>query len=519
MSCFKGTRVRLLNEIASWIASDDPSLAPIYVLDGVAGIGKSTIAKTVAENAAGINTLGASFFFSRNDDKRKTAKTFFSTIAYQLAHYDKDFADEIHEALLRTPHVVTQMPVKQYSTLIAEPLKKYFTVAGNPILIVIDALDECEHDGDTLLKVFADSIKNMPRLKLFITTRPEYHIRNVLDRYHHLKRFHLQDIEKSVVQSDIRLYLDFHLSENQVQDEFPGIQITWKPAEKDMELLIESCGTLFIIASTAVKFILDSKRSDPGKQLSRLLRGLSRQDFSGSKHTTVMDSLYKQILLSAVPDDDDSDNEEEDDWFGHYQIVVGTIVALQYPLPCFALSAVVDLAPDDVKRALCHLYSLVAPTGQDLTFQVHHKSFPDFVTSDSRCARRFLIDLPMRHLELGKRCLKLLDCHLKPNICNLGSRDRFNDNIYLQLRYLTQDRISKEIVYASTHWATHLDRASKLDSEAEHLLERFASEHLLDWLEVLSIIGQVDTAYPSLNRIGKLLVGCVPCCILFDTDG
>lgn len=62
MSCLKGTRVKLLNEIASWIADDDPGLAPIYILDGVAGIGKSTIAKTVAEFAAGINVLGASFF-------------------------------------------------------------------------------------------------------------------------------------------------------------------------------------------------------------------------------------------------------------------------------------------------------------------------------------------------------------------------------------------------------------------------------------------------------------------------
>jgi hypothetical protein len=104
--------------------------------------------------------------------------------------------------------------------------------------------------------------------------------------------------------------------------------------QKDMEVLIGICGTLFIIASTAVKFILDNKRSDPAKQLSRLLKGVSRQDFSGSKYTTAMDSFYTQILLSAVPDDDDDD----DDWFGRYQIVVGTIVALQYPLPCVALS-------------------------------------------------------------------------------------------------------------------------------------------------------------------------------------
>jgi len=37
---------------------------PIYILYGVAGIGKSTVAKTMAERAAKDGTLGASFFFS-----------------------------------------------------------------------------------------------------------------------------------------------------------------------------------------------------------------------------------------------------------------------------------------------------------------------------------------------------------------------------------------------------------------------------------------------------------------------
>ena len=36
-------------------------------------------------------------------------------------------------------------------------------------------------------------------------------------------------------------------------------------------------------------------------QLSRLLKGVARQDFTGSKYTTAMDAFYKQILLAAVP--------------------------------------------------------------------------------------------------------------------------------------------------------------------------------------------------------------------------
>jgi len=379
-----------------------------------------------------------------------------------------------------------------------EPLKAAFAMTGNPVLIVIDALDECEHGGDTILKIFADSITSFPRLKLFITTRPEYHIRIVLDRCHHFKRFHLQDIDKSVVQSDIRLYLDFHLSKEKVRRQLPYLAYAWEPAEEDMRVLVGICGTLFILASTAVRFILDSKQPNPAGHLSRLLKGVSRQDFSGSKYTTAMDSFYSQVLRSAVPDHD------PDDWFVCYQMVVGTIIALQYPLTCRALSTFVE---HDIQCALSHLHSLIPPTGQDLTFRIYHQSFPDFVTSPSRCEKGFLIDLPKGHLHLGKRCLTIMNFHLQPNICKLDSSDRFQDN---RDRHLTQDLISQELAYASTHWATHLAQASKLDGDAEQLLDRFADKHLLAWLEVLSNIRQVDTAYSSLDVVSKLLVSHCP---------
>ena len=51
-----------------------------------------------------------------------------------------------------------------------------------------------------------------------------------------------------------------------------------------------------------------SQRLDPAKQLSRLLKGVARQDF-----TTAMDAFYKQILLAAVPEDSDDDSDDSDD--------------------------------------------------------------------------------------------------------------------------------------------------------------------------------------------------------------
>ena len=63
-SYFEGTRVELIERIMSWLDNGSQS---IYVLQGVAGIGKSTVSKSVAERAAAIGALGGSFFFSRSE--------------------------------------------------------------------------------------------------------------------------------------------------------------------------------------------------------------------------------------------------------------------------------------------------------------------------------------------------------------------------------------------------------------------------------------------------------------------
>lgn len=61
-TCFEGTRVEVISMITSWL--DDPSSARLFWLSGLAGIGKSTIAKTIAHHADVHGILAGSFFFS-----------------------------------------------------------------------------------------------------------------------------------------------------------------------------------------------------------------------------------------------------------------------------------------------------------------------------------------------------------------------------------------------------------------------------------------------------------------------
>ena len=479
----------------------DGSRSPIYVLDGIAGIGKSTVAQTVAERAAALDYLGASFFFSRNEEERKNGKLFFGTIAFQLSLYDHEFATRIGTALEHIPDAATKRLPDQLKSLIIDPLRGARSSRTRPILIVIDALDECEaHNAKEILTLLAIEINQLPFLKVFITTRPELHIRDILRNQRHHERFYLHEIEHSIVETDIRLYLDHQLSGEIVHKALPDFEPAfWEPSRKDTDALVRLAGKLFIIASTAILFILDNKRYNPPSQLQKLLQGVAR-DYSGQNPMNTLDDVYIQILRTAFPDNSD------DDMIKYFQEVVGTIVLLRDPLPCRSLANLLGIKPVSIITTLNHLHSIIAPGSQDQSPRIHHKSFPDFVTDAERCRKdsRFFIAPNERHCKIVEHCFRIMDLHLQQNVCNLGFPERYMGNS--KTRHLVERMVTPELGYACSYWAAHLSEASQGSDHLLRLLDTFAFDHLLHWLEVLSWIGRLDVAYPSLEHAQRFVV-------------
>jgi hypothetical protein len=90
--------------------------------------------------------LGASFFFSRDEAECSNAQKFFTTIAFQLCVYDKKFSQAI-ESVLRDERGIAataQDSHVQLEELILEPLRDIVRLRPQPVLVVVDALDECE---------------------------------------------------------------------------------------------------------------------------------------------------------------------------------------------------------------------------------------------------------------------------------------------------------------------------------------------------------------------------------------
>ncbi|KAG5804203.1 hypothetical protein H9Q74_004901 [Fusarium xylarioides] len=81
--CLPDTRVQLLADIDEWLASFESKT--IFWLNGMAGTGKSTISRTVAQRQSETDCLGASFFFKRGEGSRGNMSKLIPTLARQLA--------------------------------------------------------------------------------------------------------------------------------------------------------------------------------------------------------------------------------------------------------------------------------------------------------------------------------------------------------------------------------------------------------------------------------------------------
>jgi predicted alpha/beta-fold hydrolase len=78
--CMDGTRQTLLAELTAWFENAEPSAPRVFWLNGLAGTGKTTVARTMADWAHQRGRLAATFFFSRNIDATRVPSAIIPTL-------------------------------------------------------------------------------------------------------------------------------------------------------------------------------------------------------------------------------------------------------------------------------------------------------------------------------------------------------------------------------------------------------------------------------------------------------
>ena len=463
----------------------------------MAGTGKSTIARTVARLFADEDQLGASFFFKKGEGDRGTASRFFTTIAKDLMNHVPGLISGIMKAIDTDPAISEKALKDQFEKLILQPLSETKQALPNALklVIVIDALDECEREEDiqAILQLLArtkclESIS----LGIFVTSRPELPIRlgfkQMLNGTY--QDLILHEISNKTIQHDIALFLEHEL---RVISEQRSLPIGW-PSKDQIQALVEMAIPLFIFAATACRYIGD-KRDNPKKRLEIILQ------YQTTNQISKLDRTYLPILKQLFDDEDETDKER---WTSEFREIVGAIVVLESPLSIISLAHLLNVPKEDISCRLDLLHSVLSiSVDENVPIRLLHLSFRDFLLDTQKRGKSpFWVDKRETHKRLVSKCIQLMSSSkgLRQNMCNLmrpeTSRSEINNQII-------DNALSLEVRYACRYWVHHLEQSRGCIRD-EDLVHTFLQKYFLYWLEAMSLMREVSESIRIINSLQSL---------------
>ncbi|WZH45391.1 NACHT domain-containing protein [Fusarium acuminatum] len=497
--CLEGTRVAVLQEIETW--SSNSKSPCICWLPGLAGTGKSTISRTVARDLKG-KSLGASFFFKTGAGNRGDGRFVFSIIAYQLALNFPPIRPHILVAVKEDP-ASAMAPMKvQWQRLFLNPLSKLqLQELGKPLVLVMDALDECEEDDrKQILQLLQTSCP--AALRVFITSRPELDIEGQFTSYQQShQQIVLHRVDIGTIEKDITAFLkhnvrDFVSEYNQCHPQkHLQMEAKW-PGNTRFQLLVQRSLPLFIAAATFIRMIKDRHWiKSPDYKI----------DFIIHESTTVnslYEALYRPVLgliLGGCPEEDRGRVAES------FVDVVGSLIFLGSPLSVTALANILELDAREFMGQIDPLRYVIDVPSDDGKIQLFHLSFRDYLLSNS--AGELQVDEAKCHAKLASRCIKLLKAKLKTNICGLASPGMRIQEIDPAI---VDKYLPTEVQYACLYWAFHLMLSGTClgdpnkDNKAKSILD-FLQAFFSNWVEVLCLLRKLDDSFIILDRLQTMV--------------
>ncbi|GAB1525855.1 hypothetical protein RhiTH_009021 [Rhizoctonia solani] len=462
--CTEGTRESLLADLYQW--SDSLDDKPVYLMSGIAGTGKTTIAYSLAKLLEDDSRLGASFFCTRAAASCKDASRIIPSIAYQLARYSTAFQSALCLVLDADPDLGSRNMTTQFKRLLREPLLQVKDKIPKHTVVVLDALDECDNLKATrlLFDLIIRSACELP-IKFFAASRPESRIQLMSSQVNDIVHIsHLHEIESSLVKRDLEVYLHEELA-------------CIKPSQQQINQLAELANNLFVYAATAVRYI----RSDEAGVYSneRLLTILNETKYTSKKFSEI-DELYTTILTSAL-----ENKRLEPEEATRTQALLKTATCIQEPVTIETLASLAGL--DDSSYAfvaLDPLRSVLHVSRHTGLVFVFHASFSDYLFHRERSGR-FFCDKVEQHIAMAHICFELMEKQLRFNICELQSSYIF-DCAVADLEQRIESNISASLTYSCQHWANHLCLVP-ISNHLCTVLHEFLTRRLLFWMEVLNL--------------------------------
>ncbi|KAG1740635.1 hypothetical protein EDB19DRAFT_764162, partial [Suillus lakei] len=440
--CMDNTRVALRENLKQVLNKRDRT--NIW-LNGLAGVGKSSIAFSIAEEMKAAERLAATFFFSHKHAQK--AAPIIPTIAYQLALAFPRIRSDIVAAIERDKMLLSSAKSRkdQMHELVVKPLQT-LRFRETPYTIVIDALDESisADEAARLVTLLTETLAgpDLPNIHLIFTSRPEAHIRAAM--HSGVCEILLTTRDEDTIQ-DVRYFLRASLDD--IQKSRPAIfgqpPTPW-PSDDEFEKLAFKAGGLFVYAAMAINFI-SAAHHHPKQRLDLLLR-------EKSTVSADIDQLYRQIIATS------------EDPIAHCRMLA-SIIHLWKPLPLTTLRHLFH-ADQESFVVMLEAFSpvILNPPDGIGNVEIYHASLSDFMNDPLR-SKEYHVNNARAHEHLACCCLDFF----------VRKEPMKPDDQWFALSSHTSWG------YPSRYWARHLPQAYP-SSKLRNLLALFTETTLRRWV-------------------------------------
>ncbi|QRV93089.1 hypothetical protein RhiJN_21107 [Ceratobasidium sp. AG-Ba] len=501
-ACMSGTRKEILQDVSEWCkrpptSSGSSTHENVLWIYGQAGLGKSSIANSIAEELDSVGWLAASFFCKRDDPDRCNARRILSTIIFGLAERHPVYADAVREVLEHGSLVYNAPVHTQFNKLVKNIIgSPGFSGCNDQLVVVIDALDECNplDERKTLVELLLQTSELAPWIKIILTSRPYSDIQRIFEnRGRH--KYSTRDLYHYDASDDIYAYIEQRFSGSSSGYHFPEDAPNVISRPNAIRLLSDRAAGLFIWARTACEFILED--DDP----QEVIKSIQERD-KAINPMEALDTLYTITLEASLTRQ--GDNSRERATVAMRMCLSAIIVcSKRMPLSTIALSELfggrirLEVLESVVNRLKSVLY---IDQSQGGTIRVYHVSFADYILDQIR-SRGFSVAPQVREQNsyLADRCINVMMNELKFNICRLETSYHRNSQVK-DLEERASQMIRPHLAYSCIYWASHIIEVQGRSSP--DLMKKFLSgPFVLFWIETLSLVGKYDVGLSSLKRL------------------
>jgi len=330
---------------------------------------------------------------------------------------------------------------------------------------LVDALDECDGDLNSLLDLISATISKFPNVKWLVASRKHDNIKEQLGHNDIYCAIDLGE-NRIRVKEAVMKFIDIKVNELATKKSYP-------PEVK-----------------TKVKHYLESNADETFLWIHLVCKELQRVRARRAETTLLefppgLDSVY-QCMINQI-----QRHDMEDIQFC-FRVLSAVLLAYR-PLHLEELATVATIPENDAEElvGLCGSFLSI----QDKTVYFVHQSAKDFL----HLGEGLKIILPQGiedgHRQMVERCMDILSRQLKKDICDLKYPGFLN-------RDLAPKHKSRILYlrYACCYWVRHMQHIRQGSISYTHILS-FFSKHLLHWIEALGLIGEISDGILQLKLL------------------